>query len=126
MHLRSHHPSLAGRNGGQSSEPLLRAGRRSPLRLSIAWLTPSLASTSPTFHPPAGHFAPATAALFSTLTKPLAEGGAGVSNDEAVRIILSERENYELAQEIVRKEGLDVDLVTAELAEGPSLLVASL
>lgn len=87
--------------------------------------TPISASPlTPAPRPPSGHFAPATAALFTSLTKPLAEGGAGVSKEEAIKIILSERENYELAQEIVRKEGMDVDLVTAELAEGASLCLA--
>lgn len=98
---------------------------RPQLSPPITWLTLPITPVSsidllPVFARNAGHFAPATAALFSTLTKPLAEGGAGVSEVEAIRIILSERENYELAQEIIRKEGLDVDLVCAELAEGLS------
>ncbi|KAL7411653.1 FAD dependent oxidoreductase [Mrakia frigida] len=59
-----------------------------------------------------GHLAPATSNAYPSLITPLSEGGAGVSSVEALKIIKSERENYELAKEICEKEGLvdEVDL----------------
>lgn len=114
--------SLAG-----SLLTLLYSCRLQRVETEVRFFSSSPISASPLTpapRPSSGHFAPATAALFTSLTKPLTEGGAGVSKEEAIKIILSERENYELAQEIVKKEGMDVDLVTAELAEGASLCLA--
>lgn len=55
---------------------------------------------------------------------PLSEGGAGVSKEEAVKIIESEMENYLLAQSIARDEGLEaeIDLWTGQVVAGLSIL----
>lgn len=51
--------------------------------------------------------------------------GAGVSEEEAVRIIQAERDNLDLAQSIIEAEGIDVefwrgDLCEAHLSDGQS------
>ncbi|EIM92347.1 FAD dependent oxidoreductase [Stereum hirsutum FP-91666 SS1] len=61
-----------------------------------------------------GHLAPYTFGAYTRLVTPLTEGGAGVSSEEAVKIIRMERDNYAIAREIVEKEGLDVDLWCGE------------
>ncbi|CED85316.1 FAD dependent oxidoreductase [Phaffia rhodozyma] len=64
-----------------------------------------------------GHFSPAVDNAFITLITPLSEGGAGVSEKEAVQILLNEKENYNIATEIIKKERLDVDLWQGEGVE---------
>lgn len=66
----------------------------------------------------AGHLAPYTYAAYDSLVLPLEKGGAGVTSEEAVKIIRMERENYELVGEIVEKEGLNVDLWLGDGLDG--------
>lgn len=69
-----------------------------------------------------GHLAPYTFGAYTRLVTPLTEGGAGVSSEEAVKIIRMERDNYAIAREIVEKEGLDVDLWCGEALDGMACL----
>lgn len=64
-----------------------------------------------------GHLAPATSNAFPSLITPLSKGGAGVSVAEALKILQSERDNYELAREICEKEGL-IDEVNLFCGQG--------
>lgn len=52
--------------------------------------------------------------------KPIGQGGSGVSSDEAINIIQSERENLELITKVIKEEELDVDFWRGYLCEGKS------
>lgn len=45
---------------------------------------------------------------------PLEEGGAGLSGEEVLDIIMFEQENLRLVESIVQKEGIDADFRKAE------------
>ena len=69
-----------------------------------------------------GHLAPATSNAYPGLVRPLAEGGAGLTPSEALHVIRSERDNFDLVLDICEKEGIanDVDLWSGEIIEGQS------
>jgi hypothetical protein len=59
-----------------------------------------------------GHFAPATYMSYPRLVKPLSQGGAGLSESEAVNILLHEWDNFARNKAVIKKHGLEqkVDL----------------
>ncbi|KAL7415205.1 FAD dependent oxidoreductase-domain-containing protein [Mrakia frigida] len=69
-----------------------------------------------------GHVGPATYKSFHGLQAPLPTG-AGVSRDEAARIIQAERDNLEIISEIIEKEGIaeTVDFWRGHLCETHSV-----
>ncbi|ORY24568.1 FAD dependent oxidoreductase-domain-containing protein [Naematelia encephala] len=56
-----------------------------------------------------GNVAPASGAVFNILTRPLAEGGSGLSAEEALDVIGNEQDTLEYAAELIKEETLDVD-----------------
>ncbi|TXT07093.1 hypothetical protein VHUM_03263 [Vanrija humicola] len=64
-----------------------------------------------------GHIAPRSWELFGPLTTPLEEGGAGLSEEDALDILYFEAEHLEVTADIIRKEKLDVDLWTGQRLE---------
>jgi hypothetical protein len=59
---------------------------------------------------------PATSNSFIAHTKPF-PFGCGLSEQEAVRVIQAERDNLDLAEAVIRSQGLDVDLWRGDLCE---------
>ncbi len=66
-----------------------------------------------------GHVGPATFSAWTTLQQPI-PFGAGLSEEEATRVIHAERENLDLIEEVVKREGLEgkVDWWRGDLCEG--------
>lgn len=65
-----------------------------------------------------GHVAPYTPDSFGSYTTPLAEGGAGLKDEEAVKVIYHEMDNFEYVSELVQDKGWDVDLWRGTRYEG--------
>ncbi|KAJ9092815.1 hypothetical protein QFC21_006691 [Naganishia friedmannii] len=64
-----------------------------------------------------GHVGPSTSGAYSMHQKPIGQGGSGVSSEEAVKIVQSERENLELISKVIKDEELDVDFWRGYLCE---------
>jgi hypothetical protein len=65
-----------------------------------------------------GHIAPASWTSFPTLVSPLEEGGAGLTEEDALHILANEADTLQLAGEIIEVENLDVDLWKGFKLEG--------
>lgn len=52
------------------------------------------------------------------MTTPLEQGGAGLTPEEALDIFYFEHDNLDLVEEIVKKEGLDVDFWRGDRYDG--------
>ncbi|ODO07613.1 hypothetical protein L198_01194 [Cryptococcus wingfieldii CBS 7118] len=82
-----------------------------------------------TFSSPAGrnggHCAPYSFSALPELTKPLSEGGAGLSIDDALDVLDLERRVLLWVEETVHREGWEIDLWKGEKVEGaPGSLLA--
>lgn len=55
---------------------------------------------------------------FSQLVRPLKEGGAGLTPQDAVDVTFFELDNLDLVEDIVKKEGIDADFWRGERIEG--------
>lgn len=56
-----------------------------------------------------GHVAPRSWNVLGTMTKPLAEGGAGLTAQDAVDVYFFEMENLDYVEDVVKRERLDAD-----------------
>lgn len=65
-----------------------------------------------------GHIAPLSFAAFPGLTAPLPQGGAGLTEEEALEVIEMEKGNLEYVTELVEQEKWEVDLWRGEKLEG--------
>jgi hypothetical protein len=65
-----------------------------------------------------GHCGPASFSAFPGLIKPLSKGGAGIDTESALHVLENEYDTLNLVEEIVNKEGLDVDFWRGQKLEG--------
>jgi len=54
-----------------------------------------------------GHVAPHAWQVFGTLVKPLAEGGSGLTPEEALDLVMFEQANLDVVHGLLKAEGLD-------------------
>ncbi|TXT10487.1 uncharacterized protein COLE_04421 [Cutaneotrichosporon oleaginosum] len=64
-----------------------------------------------------GHIAPAWYTAFASLVRSVEEGGGGCTPEQALEVIFNEQDTLALAQEIVARDKLDVDLWVGEKLE---------
>jgi hypothetical protein len=65
-----------------------------------------------------GHIAPHGFSYIDTLCKPLEEGGAGLTEEEALAIHFFELENLACLDELVQREGIDAEFRNSGRIEG--------